>query len=70
MIFFEGTEAEAAKRFTAFQMQTVVCRWKTDKDRRRHYFRLILWWILVNFVCITLALILYALSVSALSPAN
>lgn len=37
MIFFEGTEAEAAKRFTAYELQIVVCRWKTDKDRRRYY---------------------------------
>jgi hypothetical protein len=58
MILFHGTPLEAAKRFTPSELRRVVCRWQTDKERRKYFFRLILRGIIVTLgafiVCIAL----------------
>jgi NADH:ubiquinone oxidoreductase subunit 4 (subunit M) len=58
MILFHGTPSEAKKRFHPSELHRVVCRWQTDKERRKYFFRLILRGIIVTLgafiVCILL----------------
>jgi NADH:ubiquinone oxidoreductase subunit 4 (subunit M) len=58
MIHFHGTIEEAKKHFHPSELHRVVCKWQTDKERRKYFFRLILRGIFVTLgafiVCILL----------------